>query len=105
MQKIINETEVIAYRYLGEFGFSKEEISPLIFQGKKDLKVNLTKLKALLSSENSSLDDVNNVLHALKGLFFHLGNYAIAEQLNEIRSNLNSKMSLQKVTHLLFDDM
>lgn len=103
MKNIINETEVIAYEYLNAFGFKEEQIVPLIAQGKKDLEENLTKLEILLREENASLVDINNVLHALKGLLFNLGNHELAEKLNEIRSHLESEASLKEISQLLFD--
>ena len=105
MQRIIRETEEIAYRYLGEFGFSKDEISPLVSTGKKDLEANLIKLKALINSGQICTDEINNTLHALKGLFFHLGNTEVAKELNEIRSDLDNKASIEKIKHLLFSDI
>ena len=104
MEKIISETEVIAYNYLEAFGFEDEQIKPLIDRGKKDLQENLTKLEMSLHEDTISIDDINNVLHALKGLLFNLGNHKLAEQLNEIKSHLESKASLEEISQLLFDE-
>jgi hypothetical protein len=101
MEKIISETEVIAFDYLQAFGFNDEQISSLIIQGKKDLHKELTKLKTLLHTDVVSLDDINNVLHALKGLLFQLGNHDVADQLNEIRSHLESEVTLKEIALLL----
>ena len=101
MEKIISETEVIAFDYLKAFGFADEQVNTLIIQGKKDLRKELTKLQTLLHSDVVSLDDINNVLHALKGLLFQLGNHNIADQLNEIRSHLDSEATLKEIAQLL----
>lgn len=101
MEKIISETEAIAFEYLKAFGFNDEQISPLVEQGKKDLYNELTKLKTLLNADSISLDDINNVLHALKGLLFQLGNHDVADQLNEIRSNIESEATLKEIALLL----
>ncbi len=101
MKNIINETEVIAYDYFKDFGFNEEQISSLIAQGKKDLHKSLTELQTLFDTEVVSLDDINNVLHALKGLLFQLGNHAVADQLNEIRSHLESETTLNEIALLL----
>ena len=103
MKNIINQTENIAYVYLKNFGFTEEQISVLITQGKKDLHKELEKLESLLSGDIGSLKDINNVLHALKGLLFQLGNHEVAEQLNEIRENHNSKLRFNEISKLLFD--
>ena len=104
MEKIISETEVIAYDHLKAFGFAEEQIKPLVDQAKKDLQENLTKLEMLLHKDTISIDDINYVLHALKGLLFNLGNHKLAEQLNEIKSHLESKTSLEEISQLLFDE-
>lgn len=103
MKKIISETEVMAHDYFKAFGFEDEQINLLIMQGKKDLHKELTKLEALLHADPVSLDDINNVLHALKGLLFQLGNHVLAEKLNEVRSHLNSEISIKEISQLLFD--
>ena len=101
MEKIISETEVIAFDYLKAFGFVDEQVNTLILQGKKDLRKELTKLQTLIHSDVASLDDINNVLHALKGLLFQLGNHNVANQLTEIRSHLDSEATLKKIALLL----
>lgn len=103
MKKIISETEVIAYDYLKAFGFAEEQVIPLIDQAKKDLQENLTKLKILLDADSISIDDINHVLHALKGLLFNLGNHELAEKLNETGSHPESEVALKEISQLLFD--
>ncbi len=104
MKKIISETEVIAYDHLKAFGFAEEQVIPLVYRAKKDLQENLTKLEILLYEDTISIDDINNVLHALKGLLFNLGNHKLAEKLNEIRSHFESKAFLEEISQLLFDE-
>jgi len=101
MEKIISETEMIAFGYLKAFGFSDEHVNSLVDQGKKDLHKSLTELRTLLDDVVVSLDDINNVLHALKGLLFQLGNHDVADQLNEIRSHLESEVTLKEIARLL----
>lgn len=103
MKNIIKETEVMAYGYLKEFGFKEEQITPLIAMGTRDLNKELSKLKELLAEDVVIIDDVNNVLHALKGLLFQLGNHALADKLNEIRSELDSQTDLKEIVEVLFD--
>ncbi len=102
MKTIIDETEAMAFDYFKAFGFDEEQINMLIIQGKKDLVINLDKLKLLLQEDEISTEDVSNVLHALKGLLFQLGNHEIAEKLNESRSDLENKETLEEVKELLF---
>ena len=105
MKNIISKTEVIAYDYLKGFGFSEGQISSLIIQGKKDLHKELSKIETLLiHADTVSLDDINNVLHALKGLLFQMGNHDLAEKLNEIRSNDEHEVILKELSWLLFGE-
>lgn len=104
MIHIIKQTESISYQYLKELGFSDEQILSLISVGKKDLEKELLKLKILIDSNDFVLTDINNSLHALKGLLFQLGNHTLAERLNEIRSTLDVKESVETIKQLLFDE-
>ena len=104
MKNIISETEVIAYDYFKDFGFNEDQINSLIIQGKKDLHKELTKLETLLiHADTVSVDDINNILHALKGLLFQMGNHDLAEKLNEIRSKDEREVILKDLSELLFD--
>lgn len=101
MKNIINETEMMAYNYFKEFGFNEEQINSLIIQGKKDLHKEITKLKMLLTDADTvPLEKINDVLHALKGLFFQLGNHDIAEKLNEIKSNHEREIIMKEISEL-----
>ncbi len=100
MEKLISHTEEIAFDYLKAFGFKDEQIDQLIIQGKKDLRKELIKLEILLHDDKISYDDINNVLHALKGLLFQLGNHEAAERLIEIRSHLDNEETLKELALL-----
>ena len=102
MYKIIDDTESIALAHLTAFGFSEDQVKPLIVQAKKDMENELTKLQTLLDGKTVELEKINSVLHALKGLFFQVGNHEIAEQLNEIRSHIDSHDSLAEIKKALF---
>ncbi len=105
MKNIINKTEIIAHEYLKGFGFSEDQISSLVIQGKKDLHKELTKLETMLVDiDTVTLDELNNVLHALKGLLFQMGNHDLAKKFNEIRSNDEQKVVLRELSELLFDE-
>jgi len=101
MEKIIAETELIALDYLSAFGFSQEQMIPLIEQGKKDLRDEMLKLRDILSQTQVSFDEVNSSLHVLKGILFQIGNHALAEKLVEVRSHLSTDKELQEIAELL----
>jgi len=104
MKNIIHETEHLAYVYLKGFGFADEQIIPLVELGKKNLSEALEKLKKLLNEEGYSLKDLDNILHAIKGLLLQLGNTQLAQELNAIRLELNNPKTVTSIEALLFND-
>lgn len=100
MEKFISQTEEIAFDYLKAFGFKDEQINQLIIQGEKDLRKELIKLETMLQDDEISYDDLNNVLHALKGLLFQMGNHVAAERLMEIKSHLDKEETLKELALL-----
>ncbi len=97
MEKFISHTEEIAFQHLKSFGFKDEQIDQLIRQGTKDLRKELIKLETVLQEDEISYDDLNNVLHALKGLLFQMGNHDAAEKLVEIRSDVKDEEALNDI--------
>lgn len=103
MYRLIEQTERIGYEYLTGFGFDEDSVMKLLQQARRDLLNEMTKLENLLDSEDIAFEEINNVLHALKGLLFQVGNHEVAEQINEIRSHLASQPALDEIRNLLFD--
>jgi hypothetical protein len=58
-------------------------------------------LKEKLYFHSISYTDINNVLHALKGLLFQLGNHAVVDKLNEVKSQNESDTKLKEIALLL----
>jgi hypothetical protein len=88
MQNIIDETEKRAYIFLKEFGFNEDEVVPVVTKGIFELGNTLEKLRTLLvSCHEHDAEVLDDTLHALKGLLFQLGNHALAEKIEELRSN------------------
>jgi hypothetical protein len=104
MKHLINETLREADAYLKNFGFTEEQIAPLLVQGEKDLRLQLERTKDILSEEPLDYIAVDQAFHALKGLLFSLGNYAVAEKLMEIRETDDEQKDIQAVMTLLFKE-
>lgn len=102
MEDIINETEMMAHIYFKDFGFNEDQINTLINQGKKDIYKEVLKLETLLDTDTKRSEEINNVLHALKGLFFQLGNHNVAEQLDEIGEDDSMTGRLKEISELFF---
>lgn len=100
MDDLIAETETIAKQYFLHLGFDKASIDNLLRIAKRDLREELEKLKNLLDAPHPDIQQINHVLHALKGLFFQVGHHAIAEKISEIRSDIHKDASIQKIRTL-----
>ena len=101
MKRIIKQTEETAYAYLSEFGFDDEQIMPLIEKGTRDLSRITSEVEVLLNQNPISWNEVDDALHALKGLLFHLGNNPIAEQIDKVRLNPKVDSSVEALRNLL----
>jgi len=101
MEEILAQTENIAFDYLKAFGFQDEQVHSLITQGKADLLKGLTKLKKILKEETNSFDEMNNILHSLRGLLFQLGNHTLAEDFSEIEASTKDIDTLNRLRTLL----
>ncbi len=101
MEKLINDTAEIARKHFQAFGFEDEQITALLAAGKRDLTKELSKLQALLESEQIDIDALNLSLHALKGLFLNMGNSMVAEKLNELRQEGSTAERITEIKALL----
>jgi len=101
MKKLLEDVEKIAYKSLMEFGFEEEDVLKLVKQAKKDLVNNLNKLELQLNKEPIDRVELSNILHAIKGLLFQMGDHSRAEQINEIREDIDSNESLNNIKNLL----
>ena len=103
MQNIIVETERRAYIFLKEFGFEENEIIPVVTKGISELENTLKKLKTLLGTchehDKEALDDL---LHALKGLLFQLGNHVLAEKIELLRGCDEVEVLCKELNKTLF---
>jgi len=101
MKELLADVEEIAYKNLIAFGFEEEDVLKLVEQAKKDLVSNLEKLELQLNSNLVDKIELSNVLHAIKGLLFQMGDHSRAEQINEIREDIDANDSLEDIKNLL----
>ncbi len=85
MQKLLNETKEKAYLFLREFGFEEDELEPVIAKGLLDLENTINHLAVVLEKENPEDEELDGVLHGLKGLLFQLGNHDAANKAERLR--------------------
>ena len=104
MKHIIDETVGIAYEYLVTFGFTKSQVDTLVNQGQNELYSTLEKFVTLQTLEIitvSNLEEINEILHALQGLFSQMGDEKMAKNLYEIQVTDNVSYRLAEINKLL----
>jgi len=104
MTHLIDDTLKIANTYLQDFGFTQEQVEPLLVQAKKDLTRELEKSREIFNAEVVDHEAVNSVLHALKGLLFSLGNNTLAEKIEALRTEDAKSQDVSEIKALLFGD-
>ena len=101
MEHVIEETLRIAKEKFSEFGFKDDQIEQLLASGKRDLLGELEKLKSLLDSEPYDIEKINKSLHALKGLFFNMGNTETGDIMTDLRKGSDPDESIRKIKTFL----
>lgn len=101
MEHVIKETLRIAKEKFSAFGFKEEQIEQLLASGKRDLLSELEKLKSLLSAEPYDIEQINKSLHALKGLFFNMGNTEAGDIMSDLRKGSEPDESIDKIKAFL----
>jgi len=101
MERFIDETLQIAQKKFSAFGFKEEQITKLLDSGRKDLEKETAKLRSLIEEENVSIDQLNQSLHALKGLLYNMGNTAAGDVMSDIRSCADIAVLVEKVKKVL----
>ena len=97
MEELIEETRRIAIERFGTFGFAQAQIDQLLSSGERDIRKEAARLQQLLSENTPDPEQINQSLHALKGLFLNMGNEVLAEKLSDLRHDENHK---EKITVL-----
>ncbi|GEM_PF-3075784 len=69
-------------------GLSEEQISLLVSLGEQNLDSELEKLDGLLKQSELQREEIDTILHALKGLLTNMGNVQAVAYITEIRHRL-----------------
>jgi len=102
MKKLIDETIILAEAHLLGFGFTQEQVSPLLEKAREDLKKELEKAESIFSETPVDPEKVNQVLHALKGLFYTLGHETLAKKIEALREEDDESRDITVIRDLLF---
>lgn len=101
MHNLTRETLAIAQKRFETFGFQEDQIEKLLISGRDDLEKEIGKLQHLLKEEKNNLSNINQTLHALKGLLYNMGNNAAGDMMNELRDQLEDAETIQKIKRLI----
>jgi len=101
MERLISETLKIAQEKFKAFGFKEEQIGQLLDSGRRDLEKEITKLSQLITSEHIDIEQINNSLHALKGLLYNMGNTDAGDIMIDLKNNIDSQESISKIKTLI----
>jgi hypothetical protein len=101
MERLIDETMQIAQKKFAAFGFKEEQIKKLLDSGRRDLEKEIGKLKSLIEEENVSIDQLNQSLHALKGLLYNMGNTDAGDIMMDIQTDSSIPDHIEKIKKVL----
>lgn len=90
MEKFIDEAVEKMREHFLSAGFEFSRIEALGEIGRKDLRSELSKLNELLSQRPLPEEQIDNVLHALKGLLNNMGNVETARKISDLRNRLEN---------------
>jgi len=101
MDKLINETLQIAQEKFAAFGFKKEQIEQLLVSGRRDLEKEIKKLDELIKEESMDIEQINQSLHALKGLLYNMGNTEAGDVMIDLKNNTDTKFDISKIQKVI----
>jgi hypothetical protein len=101
MEKLISETMQIARERFMAFGFKETQIEQLLESGKRDLEKEISKLSQLIGEDELNFQEINQSLHAIKGLLYNMGNMDAGDIMVDLRNNIENKESISKIKTLI----
>ncbi len=75
----------------------------MVEKGRRDLEATLEKLRLTFEMTHVSDQELDDILHSLKGLLFHMGNNDLAQQVDEMRSDTDRDALERKLKSLFFE--
>ncbi len=98
---LVEESLQIAAKKFEGFGFQEEQIEKLLLSGKRDLEAEIEKLMQLLSADEPEKAEIDKALHALKGLFYNLGNTEAGDKMNALREDESLQLQIETLQAVL----
>ena len=101
MRTLIDKTLYIAKERFASFGFNESQIDALLASAQEDLGEVLTQLQNLFEDEKASAKQLAQTLHALKGLFYNMGNTEAGDLMVELESEQDKEVIKTKIEALM----
>jgi len=101
MRQIIERTMQVAYDYLKAFGFEEDKVDATVHKGITELESAFEKLKVLVDCKNFDIEEIDNVLHSIKGILFQLGNSQDGNTVDALRGEIDSSNALKKIEEFI----
>ena len=101
MEKLIGETLQIAKEKFSAFGFTDPQINKLLESGRNDLEKEITKLTILIENRDPDIKQINQSLHALKGLLYNMGNTVAGDIMNDLKNDTDTPERISKILQVI----
>jgi phenylalanyl-tRNA synthetase beta subunit len=103
MDQFVEESLQIAAEKFKAFGFKEAQIEKLLASARQDLEKEIGRLRELLGCHEPDTEKVNQVLHALKGLLYNMGNTEAGDLMSDLKNGsdgVGQIEAIKKILHL-----
>ena len=101
MMLITEKTKKIAHEYLKGFGFDDDKVEITVSKGIDELDKIFAQLKNEINQKDIDTEEVDNILHSIKGVLFQLGNAEDGAFIDQLRSELNDSNIIEKIENFI----
>jgi transcriptional antiterminator Rof (Rho-off) len=101
MKQIIERTEKVAYDYLKAFGFEEDKVDATVHKGITELENAFNKLTELINCNDLDIEEIDNVLHYMKGILLQLGNVEDGKFVDLLRNEKGSLESIKRIEEFM----
>jgi len=101
MKQIIERTMQVAYDYLKNFGFEEDKVEVTVNKGIKELENAFAKLQELVYNVDFDIDELDNILHSIKGILFQLGNGNDGSKVDALRDEIDHTNAIEKIEQFI----
>jgi len=101
MKQIIERTVQVAYDYLKAFGFEEDKVEVTVQKGISELENAFDRLQELVSKKDFDIEELDNILHSIKGILFQLGNGTDGAVVDSLRDEIDHSNAIEKIAQFI----